>query len=437
MSRHYAVIAYDGPDGAGKRDWFRAAYFADVERIIDSIALARPLQTKGCGFIGSLVVVNADSAEPAQAIVEWDPYLKAGVPDRWQVHPFLAAAGDWLSGQTGQMRRLLASLALSVAAPVAAQTISPWTEAVVSVADIPGATRLFRDYGGWRVTAKGALSRAELSYWQLPAGATATFERLCAPKAETGCIRFVRFAGVAQRPIRRAARPWDTGGIFSIMIRSDSADQLFDRALALGWWAESEPINFDFGGSQLRNVVLTGPHGINIAVYERRAPPFTAFPVGPMSQAFNSMRMVRNQPASLAFYREKLGLGLLFDSDYLDPAPQIGNFSIPINLSTTIPRRAGVVQPQPGETGRMELMQFVGFTGRDFSSEARPPNLGILSVRFPVKGLAAYRVAIEGRGVAVAYAAKRVTVRGIGTVDLFAIRDLDGNITEFYEKDAK
>jgi hypothetical protein len=64
-------------------------------------------------------------------------------------------------------------------------------------------------------------------------------------------------------------------------------------------------------------------------------------------------------------------------------------------------------------------------------------NLGILSVRFPVKGLAAYRVAIEGRGVAVAYAAKRVTVRGIGTVDLFAIRDLDGNITEFYEKDAK
>ena len=110
MSRHYAVIAYDGPDGAGKRDWFRAAYFADVERIIDSIALARPLQTKGCGFIGSLVVVNADSAEPAQAIVEWDPYLKGGVPDRWQVHPFLAAAGDWLGGKTGQMRRLLATV---------------------------------------------------------------------------------------------------------------------------------------------------------------------------------------------------------------------------------------------------------------------------------------------------------------------------------------
>jgi hypothetical protein len=100
MSRHYAVIDYDGPDGAGMRDWFRAVYFAHVERIIDNIALAGPFQTEGSGFIGSLIVVSADSVEPAQAIVASAPYLKAGVPDRWQVHPFLAAAGDWPGGKT-------------------------------------------------------------------------------------------------------------------------------------------------------------------------------------------------------------------------------------------------------------------------------------------------------------------------------------------------
>ena len=313
--------------------------------------------------------------------------------------------------------------------------VAPWSEAVVSVQNIPAATRLFREAGGWRMTRRGKVERAELDYWRLPNTAKATFERLCAPQAETGCIRFVRFTGVSQRPIRPAARPWDTGGIYSIMIRSDDADALFNRALELGWWAESEPINFAFGGSELRNVVLIGPHGINLAVYQRRSPPFTAFPVGRISQGFNAMRMVRDQKVTLAWYREKLGFAMQFDADYLDPAPQVTNFSVPINYSTTIPRRAAVVFPLPGETGRIELMQFVGFEGRDFASQASPPNLGILSVRYPVRDLAGYRTALEARGVTIVYSAQGIAIGGIGKVDLFAVRDPDGNLTEFYGAD--
>lgn len=310
--------------------------------------------------------------------------------------------------------------------------VAPWSEAVVSVENIPAAARLFREVGGWRVTQRGKVQRAELGYWRLPVTVKGTFERLCAPRATSGCIRFVRFIGAVQRPVRPAARPWDTGGIFSIMIRSDDADALFNQALELGWWAESEPINFDFGGSKLRNVVLTGPHGINIAVYQRRSPPFTDFPVGRISQGFNAMRMVRDQKLALAWYREKLGFAMQFDADYLDPAPQVTNFSVPINLSTTIPRRAAVVYPLPGETGRMELMQFVGFEGRDFARQASPPNLGIISVRYPVRDLAGYRAALEAKGVSAAYSAQGVAIGGIGKVDLFAVRDPDGNLTEFY-----
>jgi catechol 2,3-dioxygenase-like lactoylglutathione lyase family enzyme len=320
----------------------------------------------------------------------------------------------------------------ALAGSAAEHGVAPWSEAVVSVADIPAATRLFREIGGWRVTQRDKVERAELDYWRLPTAAKASYERLCAPQAESGCIRFVRFTGVEQRPIRPAARPWDTGGIYSIMIRSDDADALFKRALELGWWAESEPINFDFGGSKLRNVVLIGPHGINLAVYQRRAPPFTAFPVGRISQGFNSMRMVRDQKAALAWYRNNLGFAMQFDSDYLDPAPQVTNFSVPINYSTTIPRRAAVVFPLPGETGRIELMQFVGFEGRDFAAQASPPNLGIISVRYQVRGLADYRAAIAAKGVAIAYSAEDVAVGGLGKIDLFAVRDPDGNLTEFY-----
>jgi catechol 2,3-dioxygenase-like lactoylglutathione lyase family enzyme len=319
------------------------------------------------------------------------------------------------------------------ATPTAAQQVEPWSEAVISVTDIPATTRLFREVGGWAITHKGKVDRAELDYWKLPKAANATFERLCAPGTATGCIRFVSFKGVEQRPIRLATRAWDTGGIFSIMVRSDNVPALFDAAIKLGWWAESEPIRFTFGQSDLRNVVLTGPHGINIAVYERISPPFTTFPVGRISQAFNSMRMVKSRPNARDFYQKQLGFQILFDSANEPAEPARSNFGIPLNYTPTIKRAAAALQPMLGETGRVEVMQIDGFTGGDVSEHALPPNLGILSVRYPVRDLLAYRAMLEQRGVTIAYEASGVAVAGIGKANLIAVRDFDGSITEFYE----
>jgi len=324
------------------------------------------------------------------------------------------------------------SIVLAMLASTAAG-IAPWTEVVVSVRDFEASTRLFRRAGGWRIVSKGRVDRAELDYWKLPAVARATYQRLCAPAATTGCIRFVRFTGVAQRPIRRAARPWDTGGIFSIMVRSDNVPALFDQAIAIGWWAETDPISFSFKGSDLRNVVLTGPDGVNLALYQRISPPFSAFPVGRISQAFNTMRMVRDQPSAKAFYADRLGFTAIFDDDTTAAEPTPSNFSIPLNYTPKIKRHASALQPVPGETGRVEVMQIAGFTGRDLSDQASPPNLGIVSVRYPVAALAAWRRTLEGRGVAIVYAASAVRVGGLGTTALLAVRDPDGSITEFYE----
>jgi catechol 2,3-dioxygenase-like lactoylglutathione lyase family enzyme len=330
------------------------------------------------------------------------------------------------------VRWALAALAL-LAAPAQAQQVSPWTEAVVSVSDIADATRLFREIGGWTVTHKGKLNHAELDYWKLPRSASGSFERLCAPATNTGCIRFVSFKGVEQRPIRLAARAWDTGGIYSIMVRSDNVPALFDAAIKLGWWAESEPIRFTFGQSDLRNVVLTGPHGINLAVYERVSPPFEAFPVGRISQAFNSMRMVKSRVNARDFYQQQLGFQILFDSANEPREPARSNFGIPLNYTPSVKRAAAALQPVAGETGRVEVMQIDGFTGSDVSDHALPPNLGILSVRYPVSDLAAYRASLDLRGVSIRYEAKGVKIAGVGIADLIAVRDFDGSITEFYE----
>lgn len=328
---------------------------------------------------------------------------------------------------------LLAGMLALIPAAVCAQAVTDWTEAVVSVRDSAAASRLFREEGGWQVRGKGRMSAAEKAYWRLPAAAGARFVRICAPAAQAGCIRFVTFSGVAQRPIRLAGRPWDTGGIFSIMVRSDDVQRLFDRAIARGWWAESEPIAFDFLGSDLRNVVLSGPDGIHIAVYERKSPAFTAFPVGRISQGFNAMRFVKDERASVAFYRDKLGFQPVFDTDNTDPVPSISNFSIPKNLTTTVIRRAAALRPGTSEAGRVEVMQLVGLEGRDFSGYASPPNLGILSLRYPVKNLAGYRARLAVAGVSINYEASGVPVSGLGLVDIFAVRDPDGNITEFYQ----
>ena len=321
---------------------------------------------------------------------------------------------------------------MACAQPAADYGVAPWEEAVVSVAEFEPATRLFRTAGDWRLVQSGEVERSELAYWRLPETANARFEKWCAPEVDTGCIRFVRFARVAQEPVRPAARAWDTGGIYSIMVRSDDVPALYQQALELGWWAESPPIRFQFGASDLRNVVLTGPHGIHLAVYERITPDFTAFPVGRISQGFNSMRMVRNRPEARDFYRDALGFGVLFDSASEPEEPAFSNFGIPYNLTPEIARAAAALYPVEGETGRVEVMQITGFIGHDHADRASPPNLGILSVRYPVRNFEAYRAMLEAKGVAIAYAAEDVAIAGIGTVDIFAVRDPDGNLTEFY-----
>jgi hypothetical protein len=331
-------------------------------------------------------------------------------------------------------RTALLMLGSLTTAPAAqAQPTQGWTEAVVSVREFALTERLFRDLAGWRLTHAGTVHRRELAYWKLPKTARASFRRICAPQASVGCIRLVRFQGVEQQPIRPAARPWDTGGIFSLMVRSDHVDQLYADALRLGWWAESPPVRFQFGTSDLKNVVLTGPHGINVAAYERVTPAFTAFPVGRISQVFNTMRMVRDQPVAKSFF-EQLGFKARFDVDHEPLEPSWSNFSIPLNFTPIIRRKAAALQPHEGEWGRVEVMQIVGFAGRDHSARATPPNLGIVSVRYPVGQLESYRESLAARGVPPRYSASDVAITGLGSVNIFAVQDPDGSLTEFYSK---
>lgn len=311
----------------------------------------------------------------------------------------------------------------------------PWQEAVVSVRDLDASARLFREIGGFEEMARGELDEAEMDYWRVDDAEGGEFLLLRAPGSDHAYLRFVRFDGVSQKPIRAGARAWDTGGYFSLMMRARNLDSIYAEALKLGWLSESEPVQFEFPPYQLANVVLKGPHGVNIALYERLSPPLDEFwDFNRLSQPFNAMQMVADMESADAFFTEVLGMEHFWSGDYLDPEPGPNNFGLPQNLTTEIPRRTSILQPQPGETGRLELMQFVGLDGRDLSGRAKPPNLGIISIRYPVDDAGRALKRIKTAGGEAWRGPSTIELPPYGTVRLFAVRAPHGAIVEIFSE---
>lgn len=96
MSLYYAIIGEDVPDSLPLRQAARPAHLARLQTLQDEgrLLLAGPFPAIDspdpgpAGFSGSLIVAAFDSLEAAQAWVEADPYVAAGVYARVSVKPF-------------------------------------------------------------------------------------------------------------------------------------------------------------------------------------------------------------------------------------------------------------------------------------------------------------------------------------------------------------
>ncbi len=83
----FVILGYDGPEGEARRKVHRPAHLARMEPLNAQgrVILAGPLTDKS----GSLIVIEADSLEEAQAFAREDPYTVHGVFERVEVHPFM------------------------------------------------------------------------------------------------------------------------------------------------------------------------------------------------------------------------------------------------------------------------------------------------------------------------------------------------------------
>lgn len=92
---HFALICTDKPDSLQLRMDTRPAHVEHLKSLGDTLKIAGPFTDEATSEMnGSLLIVEAGSAEEARAIAERDPYYKAGLFADVQVRPWKWTIGN-------------------------------------------------------------------------------------------------------------------------------------------------------------------------------------------------------------------------------------------------------------------------------------------------------------------------------------------------------
>lgn len=317
-------------------------------------------------------------------------------------------------------------------------TDAVWQEAVVSVTDLDRSAAFFVEIGGYETKWRGAVDATEISAWRLPETASGEALLIGPPGQGTGLVRLIRFDNAGRKqPTRPGARAWDTGCYFSLMLRMKDMRDIYDDAIAMGWWTETPITYLEFGTSRLNVMIFRGPDGLQVQGYERLAPALPeAIPAFErLTRPFNIMQMVRDRDAAYAFFTYVLGFATFYKGEpYVADEPEYMPLGIPKNLTTSVRYRAGIVYPVPGEFGRMEMIEIMDLDGRDYAERCKAPNLGILAVRFPVLNADDTSATIRERGWPIALPARDLRIEPYGELELLSVRTPDGADVQFFER---
>ncbi|MFN4144333.1 MAG: VOC family protein [Runella sp.] len=310
-----------------------------------------------------------------------------------------------------------------------AQQVEGFREVVVSVYDLPRATQYWRKVAGYEIRAR-AKNRQCPSWGNVPYNEVL----LGNPGDTTGMIRLVKFKNTAQRHIRAGAKTWDSGGILDLNIRVKDINQKLQESEQQGWNAFSMPVRYQFGQFDVSETLLKGPDGVELALIQRHSPPLEGWPnLREFSHIFNSSQIVKNINTALDFYQNKLGWKIYMKS--ITKGQEGENvLGIPHNINPNVTRHVYILHPNAQNQGSVELIHLEGLTGKDFSENATPPNLGILTLRFPVKDIDTYAKQLCDRMVALEIQPTTMHLKPYGKVKLMALQAPDGAWLEFFEE---
>jgi len=91
----YIVIAHDGtdPEAPARRQRVRATHLEGIRPAVDSgmLQLGGAILDDAGTMIGSVLLVEAESADAARDFIDNDIYRREGVWQRIEIHPFQRA----------------------------------------------------------------------------------------------------------------------------------------------------------------------------------------------------------------------------------------------------------------------------------------------------------------------------------------------------------
>ena len=311
--------------------------------------------------------------------------------------------------------------------------ISGFTETVIIVTDIDKEIGFYQKVGGWQVVHQKPVDSQLKKLWQLPEQAKVKQALIANKGVDKGYIRLIEIAGVKQQLIRSNTQSWDVGGIFDINMRVTDMDRKFQQMQKLGWTSATDPVQFSFGPFEVKEWIVKNADGVAFALIERIKPELEGWPqLKEFSRVFNSTQVVTDIDKSLHFYQQILGFKTYLKHKGASKEAGPNVLGLPHNITTEVERSVYILHPQGINEGSVEILQFHGATGRDVSHLAKPPNIGIATLRFPVNQLDNLQEVLEKNNIQIQSRVK-MHLLPYGLVDILAIKTPDNTWLEFYE----
>jgi uncharacterized protein YciI len=95
----FSAYCLDAPAAEQLRREHLAAHLAHVETVMDRLLLAGPLKQPDGAVLGSLIVIRAETEAEARALLESDPYHRAGIWQTIRIERFVPVAGTLVGGR--------------------------------------------------------------------------------------------------------------------------------------------------------------------------------------------------------------------------------------------------------------------------------------------------------------------------------------------------
>lgn len=311
-------------------------------------------------------------------------------------------------------------------------------EMLVSVKDLAAGAAVYQRVAGWEVIHQGVADPAQVAFWGLDPVAPVQQILLGNPGTRTGLLRLVKFIGRQQLRIRSSARPFDTGGIFNINALVRDMDSSFEALRDQGFQGFSDPNYYEIFGKRYGGAMLRGHDGVVINLLQRANDSYDDQPAFvTLSNINNATQVVSDYQRAFDFFTTQLGWGVRWEAAPQWAADGANNMSLPNNLLTSgsvQERAASFHMDAEKRGGTVEIFNFQGVQGVDFSQRAHPPNLGVLMYTVHVAGLCGYLEQISARGVTPARAPGRFELAPYGTVLGMIVIAPDGAWLQFFDQ---